>query len=139
MKPIECSRPLRRLLLWNGTAVLLLLLFLLLDRFSLFDLLFVCPLHLFGLYCPTCGMTRALHSLLALDFASALRYHPLVFPSLAVLLYYEAVALLSLRAPRPPRAARWPLLLLLVLFLVFFAVRNILLLCGLDLIGDFIA
>ena len=38
----------------------------------------VCPLRiLFGIPCPGCGLTRGFLSLLRLDFASAVRMHPL--------------------------------------------------------------
>ena len=36
-------------------------------------------IELFGLPCPGCGMTRALFSLLRLDFYSAFRYNPVIF------------------------------------------------------------
>ncbi len=48
-----------------------------------------CPFqHLFGLSCPGCGMTRALWSLVTLDFAAAWHFHPAVFalPAAAALL-----------------------------------------------------
>ena len=39
-----------------------------------------CPIkHLSGISCPGCGMTRALWSLVTLDFTAALRYHPAAF------------------------------------------------------------
>ncbi|MBE6653095.1 MAG: DUF2752 domain-containing protein [Ruminococcaceae bacterium] len=39
-----------------------------------------CPVqHLFGISCPGCGMTRALWSLVTLDFAGAWYYHPASF------------------------------------------------------------
>lgn len=39
-----------------------------------------CPIRwLFGITCPSCGMTRAAISLLKFDFASAYFFHPLVF------------------------------------------------------------
>ena len=38
--------------------------------------------------CPGCGMTRALLSLLTLDISQALAYHPLVFLTPLLLLYY---------------------------------------------------
>ena len=39
-----------------------------------------CPIkYTTGVSCPGCGMTRALISLVRLDFESALYYHPLVF------------------------------------------------------------
>lgn len=44
-----------------------------------------CPIHeLTGFYCPGCGMTRMLISILRLDFYKALRYNPLAFMLLPV-------------------------------------------------------
>ncbi len=48
-----------------------------------------CPIkHLAGISCPGCGMTRALWSLVTLDFSAALYYHPVSFvlPGFLVLL-----------------------------------------------------
>ena len=44
-------------------------------------------LYLFGIPCPGCGMTRALHSLFRLDLVQAFQYHPLVFTMPYVLAY----------------------------------------------------
>lgn len=42
-----------------------------------------------GLYCPGCGMTRALHSILRLEFYQALRYNGLSFiMPLLYIIYY---------------------------------------------------
>lgn len=57
----------------------------------LLNLLFgtVCPLRiLFGVPCPGCGMTRAMLSLLRLDFVSAVRLHPLSPVFLLLLLLF---------------------------------------------------
>lgn len=116
-------------------------LFLFLDRFGVFDYILVCPLHLLGIYCPTCGLTRAAHALLSLDPLRALGYHPLLPLFLAVFLYYGGVGLFA--AVRNDgtilrRAPRWPAVLLIAALLVFFLVRNILLFCGIDPVGDFL-
>lgn len=48
--------------------------------FALWLFLTGCPIHrLTGVPCPGCGMSRALFSLVKLDFAGAWYYHPLVF------------------------------------------------------------
>lgn len=40
-----------------------------------------CPIaYIFGVPCPTCGMTRAMISLIRLDFAAYISYHPLALP-----------------------------------------------------------
>lgn len=48
-----------------------------------------CPFHKFtGFYCPGCGITRLLFSLIKLDFYQAFRYNPLVFILLILGLIY---------------------------------------------------
>ncbi len=129
-------------LITNAALVAALLLFLLLDRLDVFDKILICTLHLIGIYCPTCGITRATHALLRLDPLAALRYNPCIFPLLALVLYYEICALrgaiLNDKAPLTA-AKRWPALAVLGLFGVFFIVRNVLLVFGLDPTGDFLA
>ncbi len=112
--------------------------FLALDRLSVWDRLVICPLHFLGLYCPTCGMTRAAHALLRLDLAAAFALHPLIYLLLGVVVYYEVAALLALGKRR--RISRLPAYLFLAALFLYFIVRNILLLTvGLDPLGDFIA
>ena len=101
-----------------------------------------CPLHdLFHLYCPLCGGSRAILSLLRFDFPGAFRVNPAVILSLPVVLFYYVRALVgyirggwfSFRIPRG-----WTIALL-SLFAVFFLVRNVLLVAfGFDPAGDFI-
>lgn len=101
-----------------------------------------CPLHdLLRIYCPFCGGSRALLSLLRFDFPTAFRLNPAVLVSLPVLLFYYVRALIvffrggvfSFRVPRGWTFA------LLGLFAAFFLLRNILLLAfGFDPAGDFL-
>lgn len=101
-----------------------------------------CPLHdLLHLYCPFCGGSRAILSLLRFDFLTALRVNPAVLLSLPVVLFFYIRALVvffrggvfSFRLPR-----KWTIALL-CLFGVFFLLRNILLVgFGFDPAGDFI-
>ncbi len=54
-----------------------------------------CPIRaLTGVSCPGCGMTRAVMSLVRLDFKDALYYHPMVF---AVIPVAAVLALLNLK------------------------------------------
>lgn len=47
------------------------------NRFSFF---IPCPIHkIFHIYCPGCGITRMLLSILKLDFYKAFRFNPLMF------------------------------------------------------------
>ena len=48
-----------------------------------------CPIHyITGYYCPGCGLTRMLFSILKLDFYQAFRYNPFVF-----ILFFPSVVL----------------------------------------------
>lgn len=138
--PTVLWRIFKKFLLPNVVLAAFVLLFLYLDRFDLFEYLIVCPLHFFGLYCPTCGMTRAAHALLSLDIAASLRYHPLLPLFILMVLYYELVYLCSvLKGSQPLRRPRRMLFLTIAAFLIFFILRNVLLLgFGIDLVGDFI-
>ncbi len=49
-----------------------------------------CPMHMiFGLYCPLCGGTRALGSLLRGDILNSFIYNPAVLPSLIAFVVYD--------------------------------------------------
>ncbi len=49
----------------------------------------ICPLvALTGFPCPGCGLTRAGISVLRLDFSSAWRFHPFIFPILLYILLF---------------------------------------------------
>ena len=55
-----------------------------------------CFFHLFtGYYCPGCGITRCLKSILELDFYQAFRYNNLVFILLPVFIIYFLESLLD--------------------------------------------
>lgn len=91
---------------------------------------------LLHLYCPFCGGTRALLALLAGDLAGAFAYHALLLPAAAVLLVADGVVFFRLCRSK---AARFPGRLwgsLLLAFLLFFLLRNALMLWGIDPTGD---
>ena len=141
MKIFTKGHPFLKYLFTNLFLVSSLAIFLFLDSFSLFDAFLICPLHTLGIYCVTCGITRASHALLRLDLAAACRYHPGIFLLISLVLYYEiSFLLVSLRGEELSlkKVKKWPFFAVATLFLVFFLVRNILLFCGIDLIGDFL-
>lgn len=125
----------------NGALILLLTAFLLLDSTGVLDPLASCPWQLIGIYCPTCGLTRAAHALLRLDLLAATRLNPCIFLLLYCVFYYEAVGFFAVlrRCGEPRRVSRLPLILLFVGLLVFFLLRNLLLFLFLiDPTGDFL-
>ena len=133
-------RMLFRFILPNVFMVGILLLFLYLDQFKLFEYMIVCPLHTVGLYCPACGMTRSAHALLRLDFKAMITYHPLMPLFILMILFYEVSIFLSAWKRRrilrhPARMAYFTL----AIFLAYFIYRNVMLLVyKVDPIGDFI-
>lgn len=85
-----------KLLALHGIVILAILLYLfLLNYFSI-----GCPIRsLTGIPCPTCGVTRALLSLLRLDFAGYFRYNPMAVPlCVAIFLaFHEKLLRIGLR------------------------------------------
>ena len=134
--------PLGRYLGKGALLALICALFLLLDSFNFFDGWLICPLHLIGIYCPLCGMTRAMHALVRLDFAGMLRYHPLSPLLVLTALYYAVAGLLAaIRGEEDyfARARRWPMYAMIALLGVFFILRNLWLLAfSYDPLGDMI-
>lgn len=54
--------------------------------------LFFCPiLKYFHFYCPACGVTRMILSILELDFYQAFRFNPLIFILLIILILFSIV------------------------------------------------
>ena len=74
-------------------AILGFLLYYLLNLYTGFAIF--CPFHKFtGLYCPGCGVTRLLFSLIKLDFYQAFRYNPLVFILLILGIIYWLIKII---------------------------------------------
>ena len=70
--------------------ILIILLFLVVGNlYLLSDFQIDCPFHkLTGLYCPGCGITRCLTSIIHLEFYQAFRYNPYVFLLLPLIISY---------------------------------------------------
>ena len=97
-----------------------------------------CSLNqLTGLYCPGCGGTRALESLLSLKIVDSLKYNPAIMLGLPIFLYYDIRWYFAAKrnmANEYFNECKFISLIILISFMfVFFFVRNILLLCGIDM------
>lgn len=80
-----------------------------------------CPIKLIsGISCPGCGMTRALKSLLLLDFNAAFNYHPLVFALIPM-----AIILLVLSVKRKFKIRSYAIYIISFIFIVVYLYRLI--------------
>lgn len=126
----------------NFSALAVTVVFLLLDRATDGEL-FACSFHrVLGLYCPGCGSTRALKSLLRFDILSAVRYNFAFVFLVFTVIYYEIFLIASIiRGDRKyfVKSGTAPLLAAAILLIGNFILKNVLLIVfGIDIIGDFL-
>ena len=72
-------------------------------------------------YCPGCGITRMLFSLLKLDFYQAFRYNPLTFCLLFIYIIYKIISLTKYKINIDPKIYYF----LIIIVIIFGIVRNI--------------
>ena len=75
-----------------------------------------------GFYCPGCGITRMLFSILKLDFYQAFRYNPLVFILLIVYIVYLIIKLIKHKDINIPEYVYY---IVIGLLLIYWIIRNI--------------
>lgn len=95
--------------------------------------------RVFHLYCPGCGGTRAVRALLRFDLVGAFICYPPLPLSLPILGYIEYLLVRGAVMSDARQITRFKAPLLIIpaaVILINFAVRNILLLNGIDLLGD---
>lgn len=99
-----------------------------------------CFLHdRLGIYCPLCGGTRAVESLLRLDFVGAFRANALVVILIVLLIALEIVAIMRLCRghERLLPLLRWSWIALLAVAFGYAVLRNWLMIAyGIDPTGD---
>ena len=82
-----------------------------------------CVFHeITGFYCPGCGVTRMLFSLLKLDFYQAFRYNPLLFILLILFLMCKIIELVKKRKIVFSEKVYY---VIIVILLIYGVVRNI--------------
>lgn len=104
--------------------IVLLILYLLISNH--FHFYIPCPVKaLTGFYCPGCGITRMLLSLLKLDFYSAFRYNPLLFISLPIGLYLYIDYLIKKENSLYKKIPEKFWYIVIVIFIIYGILRNI--------------
>ena len=109
----------------GSILVIILAIFVLLDIFEVIGI--ACPFNeLFGIYCPGCGTTRMLRSLLEFNFYQAFRYNPLLFvllfPFIGVII---AEVIYFIRNKRIFNISAKIYVILLVIIFIYWVLRNI--------------
>lgn len=88
-----------------------------------------CPIHFITkLYCPGCGITRMIKSIIKLDFYQAFRYNQLVFilfPFFLFLIIDYLIKIISKKEPIYKKIQEYVWIILIILLLIFGIIRNI--------------
>ncbi|WP_227013483.1 DUF2752 domain-containing protein [Paenibacillus psychroresistens] len=86
-----------------------------------FNLSIPCPFHaLTGLYCPGCGITRVITSLMDFNLAQAFRFNSLLFLLLPIYVLYSVLRLKGYK-----KFSDYVMFVMLVLTVSFGILRNI--------------
>ena len=91
------------------------------------EVIISCPMHrIFGIYCPFCGGTRAIGSILQLDIIRSLTYNPAVIPSIIYFLTYDIKVFVSIikKEDELPKPNKYVLIALGALLILNWIVRN---------------
>lgn len=92
-------------------------------------------LEMTHLYCPGCGGTRAVESLMRLDIISSFKYNAILPVGFTLFLYYDIRALVAIiiNDMRFFRENKYiPVLVFAIFLVVYFIARNVFLLNGID-------
>ncbi len=105
-------------------AILGFLLYYLLNLYTGFAIF--CPFHKFtGLYCPGCGVTRMLFSLIKLDFYQAFRYNSLVFILLIIGIIYLLIKFILKKFNIIIKVPNYVWYILIIIVIIYGILRNI--------------
>ncbi len=97
-------------------------------------------LSVFGFYCPGCGGSRSLNALLDLNFIRSFIYYPPIIITSLILLYTDIMFIIStVKNEKRIIGVSYKIFLLIPASIIIqFAVKNILLSFGIDILGNVI-
>lgn len=85
-----------------------------------------CPIKkTIGLYCPGCGITRMLLSILQLDFYQAFRYNPLLFICLPFFIFFLIEGIISKKEPLYNKIPTKIWVIIIAILIIYGILRNI--------------
>lgn len=85
-----------------------------------------CPIKtITGLYCPGCGITRMLLSIIQLDFYQAFRYNPLLFITLPIFIIFFLNTLIIKKEPLYNKISNKVWTIVIIIFIAYGILRNI--------------
>ncbi len=95
----------------------------------LFEIYIPCPIHyITGFYCPGCGITRLIYSMLKLDFYQAFRYNPLLFIMLPFFIFFiinDIYSKIKNKEPLYRKVPNYVYIFIIVLLIIYGILRNI--------------
>lgn len=125
----------------NGLAIAAVLLFPLYLKYRhLLPITKCIMLDVLHLYCPACGVTRAIKSLLQFDILASIKYNPIVFIGAVLFVLYNIAMIRHLikGGDRECLLKPWMAYVVLGFWMVYAIVRNVLLFYGIDIVGNFL-
>ena len=110
-----------------GILFLCSFLFLVIWLFILEKIQYKCPFHKYlHIYCPGCGGTRMIRSILRFDFYQAFRYNPLLFILFIIAIIFIIIAIIIYKKKKIlVLPSKYSLIVLLIVLVIYMIVRNI--------------
>lgn len=79
-----------------------------------------------GFYCPGCGITRMLFSIIKLDFYQAFRYNPFIFLLLIIYIGFLLIKIIiKIISNKDIKIPEYVYYILILLLLIYWVLRNI--------------
>lgn len=124
---MKIDKEIKKMLVFQFKLLLIgILVILLIETGIIQRLLPVCTAKkVFGVICPTCGVTRCVANIIKFDFRTAFMYHPLFFIATFYLIFIDIVYVLQVLSKKEWLKKLYPNWLVGIIFLVTFIIQYI--------------